>query len=221
MQYIDSHGPDRTVELTPEPTFHEPVHISESELGEWTELRAGVRVHDSTIDDYTYLMERAQCDHTTVGKFGNIASDARLGPTNHPIHRPTAHHFTYRAEMYGLGSDDEWVFDWRADQPVEVGHDVWVGHGATVLPGVSVGNGAVVAAGAVVTADVAPYTIVGGVPAARIGRRFPTETAARIDATEWWHWDHDTLAERLDHFRDLDMFLAEYAPEAADAPALD
>ena len=217
MVYIDSHGPDRTRELGPEPTLHDPVTISESELGEWTEVRAGARLSQSAIGNYTYLMERVQLDYATVGRFGNVAADARLGPTNHPIDRPTANHFTYRAAMYGMGEDDESIFEWRADQPVEVGHDVWVGHGAVVLPGVTIGNGAVVGAGAVVTRDVAPYTVVAGVPAEPIRRRFDTEVARRIEATEWWDWDRETLAERLPAFRDLETFLERYAPESVEA----
>jgi hypothetical protein len=218
VTYIESHGPDRTRELGPEPTLHDPVFISESELGAWTEVRQRSRLNQSAIGDYTYLMERVQLDYATVGKFGNVASDARLGPTNHPIERPTAHHFTYRAEMYDLGEDDDDIFAWRADQPVDVGHDVWIGHGATVLPGVSIGNGAVVGAGAVVVDDVPPYTVVVGVPAEPVRRRFAPETAARLEATEWWHWEHETLRERLADFRDLETFLSKYAPEAADAP---
>ncbi len=216
MTYYEDHGPDRTRTLEPEPTLHDPVSITESELGAWTEVRRNARLNESAIGDYTYLMERVQLDYATVGKFGNIAADARLGPTNHPIYRPTAHHFTYRAAMYDLGSDDESIFEWRADQPVEVGHDVWIGHGAVVLPGVTIGNGAVVGAGAVVAKDVPSYTIVGGVPAESIRRRFPQDVAARIEATEWWHWDHATLAERLDAFRDLDTFLSRYAPAETD-----
>lgn len=55
--------------------------------------------------------------------------------------------------------------------PIHIGDDVWIGHGAAILKGVTVGTGAIVAAGAVVTRDVAPYDIVGGVPAKRIGSR--------------------------------------------------
>ena len=54
---------------------------------------------------------------------------------------------------------------------IVIGDDVWIGAKATVLAGVTIGRGAIVAAGAVVTKDVAPYTIVGGVPAREIGRR--------------------------------------------------
>ncbi|WP_336326500.1 DapH/DapD/GlmU-related protein [Halovenus sp. HT40] len=221
MTYYEDYGPDRGQDLTPEPTLHDPVWITDSELGAWTELRPHTRVNESTVGDFTYLMERVQLDYTTIGKFGSVAAAARLGPTNHPIERPTAHHFTYRAAQYDLGTDDDAVFEWRADQPVEVGHDVWIGHGAIVLPGVTIGNGAAVGAGAVVTEDVPPYTIVAGVPAEPIRRRFPEAVAARIEATEWWHWDHATLTERLEAFRDLKTFLDRYAPERADPSAVD
>lgn len=55
--------------------------------------------------------------------------------------------------------------------PVTVGHHAWIASHAIVLPGVTIGEGAVVAAGSVVTKDVAPYAIVGGVPAKQIGER--------------------------------------------------
>lgn len=56
----------------------------------------------------------------------------------------------------------------RADmlpKPVRIADKVWIGANVTILPGVTVGEGAILAAGAVVTKDVAPRTVVGGVPA--------------------------------------------------------
>lgn len=54
---------------------------------------------------------------------------------------------------------------------IEIGDDVWIGAGATILAGVTIGHGAVVAAGAVVRGAVDPYSIVGGVPARKLGER--------------------------------------------------
>lgn len=65
------------------------------------------------------------------------------------------------------------------DAPVVFEGDNWIGANATILKGVTVGEGAVVAAGALVTKDVAPYTIVGGVPARYIKDRFTPEELTR------------------------------------------
>jgi acetyltransferase-like isoleucine patch superfamily enzyme len=54
---------------------------------------------------------------------------------------------------------------------VLIGDRVWVAYRAVILPGVTIGEGAVVASGAIVTTDIEPFTIVGGVPARKIGER--------------------------------------------------
>ena len=150
--------------------------------------------------------------YATIGKFCSIASHTRINPGNHPSTRASQHHFLYRAAAYGLGNDDEAFFDWRRQHHCTIGHDVWIGHGATVLAGVNVGTGAVVAAGAVVSKDVAPYTIVGGVPSKEIKRRVDEKTAEGLLELAWWDWPHDLLKERLGDFRALPAadFLARY-----------
>jgi len=55
---------------------------------------------------------------------------------------------------------------------ITIGDDVWIGYGAIVLSGVHIGKGSIISAGSVVTKDVAQYTIVGGIPAIKIGERF-------------------------------------------------
>ena len=54
---------------------------------------------------------------------------------------------------------------------ITIGDDVWIGSNVVILPNIKIGKGSVIAAGAVVTSDVAPFKIMGGIPAKEIGRR--------------------------------------------------
>jgi phosphonate metabolism protein (transferase hexapeptide repeat family) len=215
MKHIDSHDGYSVEQLGEEPAIHPDARVRDSELGAWTRVGEGVRMSDSRFDDYSYVVRFGSLSHADVGKFCSIASFVRLNPGNHPMERPTQHHMTYRRRRYDLADEDgEAVFERRRENPVEVGHDVWIGHGATVMPGVTVGNGAVVGAGAVVTRDVESYTVVGGVPAERIGCRFSPETAARIEVTEWWDWPRETIETRFDALcGDVEAFLDAYGPD--------
>lgn len=70
-----------------------------------------------------------------------------------------------------------------ADEEAVIEDDVWLGYGAVVLTGLTVGRGSVVAAGSVLTRDIPPYSIVAGVPAKVIGKRFDDqETIDRHEA---------------------------------------
>jgi len=159
----------------------------------------------------------AQITYAGIGKFCSIAAMTRINPGNHPMHRATQAHFTYRASTYfPEESDDAEFFEWRRSHRVQIGHDVWIGHGAVVLPGRSIGTGAVVAAGAIVTKDVPAYTIVAGNPARTIRRRFPEDVTNRLAELSWWDWSHEALRRALPDFRKLvvEDFLAKYEAAA-------
>ena len=125
-----------------------------------------------------------------IGNHVSIGAGAVLMCTGAPIHigdhvmfgpRVTVitgnHRIDYVGKyMYDVKGPDKLP---ENDQPVVFEGDNWIGANATILKGVTIGEGAVVAASAVVTKDVAPYTIVGGVPAKYIGDRFTPEELVR------------------------------------------
>lgn len=102
---------------------------------------------DSILGSGIFLDGR---EKLTIGNHVDIASDVMVYNSEHDIN----------SEDFGAVSGT-----------VEVGDYVFIGPRAIILPGVKIGKGAVVAAGAVVTKDVPDFSIVGGVPAEKIGER--------------------------------------------------
>jgi phosphonate metabolism protein (transferase hexapeptide repeat family) len=190
--------------LTEEPTVHEGCTLTDTTLGAFVEIGAWTRVAHSSFGDYSYCDRFCDIANAVIGKHANIASAVRVGATDHPLDRASLHHFMYRSASYWDDAEDD--ADWfarRRARRTAIGHDTWIGHAAMVKPEVTVGHGAVVAAGAVVTKDVAPYTIVAGVPAARVRDRQPPAIAERLIALAWWDWSHARLRETLQDFRSL------------------
>lgn len=190
--------------LSVEPHIDPTARVTDSQLGRYTEIAEGCRISETEMGDYSYIERGGQVWCATIGKFANIAAGVRINATNHPMDRASLHHFTYRAGDYWDGAEDEAdFFAARRAKRVVIGHDVWIGHGATLLSGVQVGNGAVIGAGAVVSRDVAPYTIVAGVPARMIRARFEGDVGKRMNSLGWWDWSHSELFAALHNFRNM------------------
>ncbi len=204
------------------PLIDPSAKVQEVSLGTYCEVGARTILLDVAMGDYSYVVNDSQITYTTMGKFCSIAAMTRINPGNHPMHRATQAHFTYRASAYFPDESDEAeFFAWRKSHRVHIGHDVWIGHGAIVLPGRSIGTGAVIAAGAIVTKDVPAYTIVAGNPARPIKRRFSEAVADRLARLAWWDWDHDALRRALPDFRKLGIeeFLDKYEAISAASAA--
>jgi phosphonate metabolism protein (transferase hexapeptide repeat family) len=199
--------------LSTTPLIDPAANVQDSRLGVYTEVGARTSLLEVELGDYSYVVNDSNIACATIGKFCSIAAMTRINPGNHPMHRATQSHFTYRSSAYFIGErDEEEFFSWRRAHRVRIGHDVWIGHGAIVLPGRSIGTGAVIAAAAVVTKDVSDYTIVAGNPARPVRQRFPDAVAERLRRLAWWDWSHEQLRSALPDFRTLavDEFLDKY-----------
>lgn len=76
---------------------------------------------------------------------------------------------------------------WDNKGDIVIGNDVWIGYDAIIMAGVNIGDGAIIGARAVVTKDVEPYSIVGGVPAKEIRKRFAPDVVAKLLELKWWN----------------------------------
>lgn len=199
----------KLAETVIEPT----VKLREVTVGRCCEILGDTAIEYAELGDYSYLGPGCMVADASIGKFCAIAAQVRIGAPNHPLDRPSQHRFTYCPEYYSADAErDHGFFRERRADRVVIGNDVWIGHAVIVMPGVTVGDGAVLAAGAVVTRDVAPYTIVGGVPGKQIRERFNRDIAARLAKIAWWDWPTETIFQRLPEFQsdDVDAFCARW-----------
>jgi phosphonate metabolism protein (transferase hexapeptide repeat family) len=212
MTFVKEFNSNHTRTLSVEPSISETAKVKDSYLGKYTEIMDWTSFTESSMDDYSYICGYGSVIYTEIGKFSNIASQVRINPGNHPIERPTLHHFTYRGRQFGFTDyDDSAFFSWRKRHKVKIGHDTWIGHGVVIMPGVSIGNGAIVGSSSVVTKDVPPYAIVAGVPAKPVRYRFHKYICEALQEIAWWDWDHETIKSRYEDFKDLRTFIEKYS----------
>lgn len=144
---------------------------------------------------YHYKINR---DKLKIGKFCSIACGTKFlfNSANHTLGSLSTYTFPIFFEEWEL--DPKNVADaWDNKGDIVVGNDVWIGFEAVILSGVKIGDGAIIGARAVVTKDVEPYTIVGGVPARPIRKRFDDKTIEELLRIRWWDQDAEKIKENL------------------------
>lgn len=188
--------------LTKEGKVNETARLISVKMGEWCEIGAFSGLQNVIFGDYSYCCNNCIIQNADIGKFSNIAAAVRIGATDHPMERPSLHHFTYRSKMYGFdSSDDQAFFGRRTSRLTVIGHDTWIGHGAMIKAGIRVGHGAIIGQGSVVTKDVPNYAIVAGNPARIIRYRFPDPIIEALLVIKWWNWSHEKIKANFKDFR--------------------
>ena len=138
-------------------------------------------------------------DKLKIGKFCSIACGAKFlfNSANHTLKSLSTYPFPIFFEEWGLDVK-EITSAWDHKGDIVIGNDVWIGYEAVIMAGVTVGDGAIIGTRAVVTKDVPPYTIVGGVPARQIRKRFSEEIISELLRLKWWDWPMEKIAQNME-----------------------
>ena len=124
-------------------------------------------IQNLSVGDYTSIPKDSTlfCSKAEL----TIGKKVVIGP------RPTIITGDHRTDLKGIYIMDSVEKLPENDAPVIIEDDVWLGCNVTILKGVTIGRGSVVAAGAVVTKSCEPYSLIAGVPARVIKKRFSAE----------------------------------------------
>lgn len=137
-------------------------------------------------------------DKLIIGKYCSIACNSKFMFTSGNHTKNSLATYTFPVFF------DEWNLDvkdiakaWDNKGDIVIGNDVWIGFDSVIMQGVTIGDGAIIGTRALVTNDVPPYTVVGGVPAHKIKKRFDDATIEKLLNYRWWNLPDKEVREKL------------------------
>lgn len=141
-------------------------------------------------------------DRLIIGKFCLIACGAKFifNCANHTLKSLSTYTFPLFFEEWDLPKS-EVATAWDNKGDIVIGNDVWIGYDAVIMAGVTIGDGAIIGTRAVVVKDVEPYSIVGGIPAKEIRKRFSPDIIARLRKLQWWNWPPEKIQSIIQYIQ--------------------
>lgn len=141
-------------------------------------------------------------DRLIIGKFCSIACGAKFifNCANHTLKSLSTYTFPLFFEEWDLPKS-EVATAWDNKGDIVIGNDVWIGYDAVIMAGVTIGDGAIIGTRAVVVKDVEPYSIVGGIPAKEICKRFSPDIIARLRKLQWWNWPPEKIQSIIQYIQ--------------------
>ena len=167
----------------------------------------------TTIGRHSYVGSNCVFTNTEIGRFCSISSNVQIVTGKHPSSVFVSTHPAFYSSTHSAGKTfanqtifEEFSFT-KDGKSVEIGNDVWIGRNVLIMEGVTIGNGAIIATGSVVTKDIEPYSIVGGIPAKNIRKRFLDDECNKLLQLKWWNWTENEIQSHAYLFSDIKSFL--------------
>lgn len=151
-----------------------------------------VTIYGNTkIGKYTYInVNSVIYSKVIIGKYCSIGRNVEIGCAFHPIDWLSTSPLLFDKKIF---KNKEYISfpkeKWEGHQDTIIGNDVWIGAGVKINSGIQIGDGVIIGSGAIVTKDIEPYSIIGGVPAKIIKKRFKTEEIEELLKIKWWELD--------------------------------
>lgn len=153
-----------------------------------------------SIGKHSYIGKSSVISDAKIGNFCSIAGYGQIGGGMHPTNMVS----TSPSFLSGKSSTGHNFarLSFHSSTTVEIGHDVWIGAGCYIKAGIKIGIGSIIGAHSVVVHDIEPYTIVAGVPAKVIRKRFDDQTIEKLLNLKWWNWPDEKVAQYAQYFDD-------------------
>lgn len=169
-------------------------------------LLYGGTILGNKIGAYTYINSNCMINGVeSIGRYCSIGMNFTVWPTNHSTDMISTHPMMLGNDIWWNKCFNQYTNNYRElkdkirskskkKKTIVIGNDVWIGLNVILLEGVHIGDGAIIAAGSVVVKDVEPYSIVGGVPAKEIKKRFDIKTINKLNELKWWKYKPEILS---------------------------
>ncbi len=152
-----------------------------------------------------------------IGRYCSLGSNIRVISATHPVNGFISTHPAFFSDSYWFHYVKESKFKEHLTNEdgyeCTIGNDVWIGDNVLILGGCKIGDGAIIGMGSIVLHDVPPYTIVAGIPAKEIRKRFSGETIESLQRIEWWNKPIKWIEANAEEFSNVELFVNKYAKE--------
>lgn len=170
------------------------------------------------VGSHTYgkvkLVDQHYGNKLIISNFCSISEDTQFIMSSHSTHLITTYPF---GTLNSIWSDEKVIENDHIHKGnIIVGNDVWIGKDVKIMSGVTIGDGAVIGAGSVVTKNVAPYSVVVGMPAQHLKYRVKDAQMRRqLQEIAWWSWPLEKIEQNLNKImnRDVRAFIDEFYPQ--------